>query len=306
MKIEVQEIQHKTVEDFFRGFYSEANVLGYSYQLRRMFEAKGVEEGDLLLFKIDDKPFMHIEFLRTAGRRILNVSPRFARNLDEEFIKKNVQDVFKKLVECIVDYEEYRSRGLSLIINIDESFKYFSQFKKALATESRIIDSGRSFLYRLDSLEMTEIGDNELDLRAEKFISHDVDFRYDLISKYDSNVFQYGCNVKDLYQDYIEEGDFGEELWELFYFGDQFIGYTMPLVHNGVSRKTVLDKYVIIDQSLKKVVFQKMLESVKKIRDEFNSDYINITITAKDADLIPFLEKKSGKMIKTVSSYRIL
>ena len=306
MKIEVLEIQHKTVEDFFRGFYSETNVPVYSYQLRRMFESKAAEEGDLLLFKIDDKPFMHVEFLRTASRRILNVSPRFANALDEEFIKDNIQDVFKKLVECIVDYEEYRSRGLSLIINIDESFKYSSQFKKALAAESRIIDSGQSVLYRLDPVGMDEVEDDELNLRAEKFISHDVDFRYDLISRYDSNVFQYGCNVRDLYQDYIEEGDFGEELWESIYLDNQFVAYIMPLIHNGAVKELVLDNYSIIEESVRVPVIQKILEKVIEMAGNYNSQYLSVTVASDDTDFISLIEKYHGKVMKTVSSYRIL
>lgn len=244
--MELQIIRHKNTSDYFRDFFPPDTAAAYSYQLQRMFESGAAKEGDYFLVKDEVKPYLQAEIYRNNTRRIWEKTPVIS--------PKAVTDCKKtaEAVGLIYDFlngdEFYLSTSDRLEIVIYEG----TVFTEVMKTISNRYGFGTVGEYVEYSLKITEGICAEIPdgisftpfTALEPEVRFNTVFRHNELSKYFENT-----DPALIYQDYLDDGYFSEELWEMIYSKNELSGFIMPAFTSGFKDKIRLLNYNVFNES---------------------------------------------------------
>ncbi len=244
--MELQIIRHKSTSDYFRDFFPPDTAAAYSYQLQRMFESGAAKEGDYFLVKDDGKPYLQAEIYRNNTRRIWEKTPVISPKAVPE--SKKTAEAVGLIYDFLKSDEFYFNPSDRLEILIYEGTA-FSEAMKIISKQYGYEHVGEYIEYslRISDGIYAEIPDGIYFTPFTAFAPEDrfrIVFEQNELKKYYENT-----DPVLIYQDFLDDGYFSEELWEIIYSDNELSGFIMPAFTSGLKDKIRLLNYNIIDES---------------------------------------------------------
>ncbi|MDA3884590.1 MAG: hypothetical protein PF638_03245 [Candidatus Delongbacteria bacterium] len=273
--MELKVIRHKTSKEFFEGFYPEAQVGSYAYQLERMFEQGSAVEGDLFVVTDKEEPLISLEIYRNNTRRILEKMPILAIGIQvnsKEYVEA-LALIFDHLSEDMI----YGDIQKKLEIAIIENYEFYNELK-AVIDKFGYKTIIKTINYAVDPEENYDM--EVEDHNSKKFIDYPVDDRFDLLSDSINHALINDLSSEKLYLDLLEEGYQSEELWEVILYNGKMLGYILPVFKNGLKNSIEMIDYGLksSDDIFQKITINRLVEIAK------DNDVEDLTINVNDSD----------------------
>jgi hypothetical protein len=290
--MELQVIRHRTSSDYFKDFFTEDTAAAYSYQLQRMFESGAAKEGDYFLVKDDGKPYLQAEIYRNNTRRIWEKTPVISPKAVPE--KNRNYEALKLVFEFLKSDEFYFSPADRLEIVISEQTE-FSNELKALSNEFgyEVMGECQKFNMKIKKSKGIKIHEG---INFTPFTDLKPEERFKIV--YENNIIGRYLDNADpalIYQDYLDEGYFSEELWQAIYFEHELSGFIMPVFTSGFKNKICLLNYCIINKEHGKMISEAIVMKTINIASDLNIENLEFILIASDKDLIYLLDKTGGE-----------
>jgi len=290
--MELQVIRHRTASDYFKDFFPEDTAAAYSYQLQRMFESGAAKEGDYFLVTDSGTAYLQAEIYRNNTRRIWEKTPVISPKAVSE--KKKIYEALKLIFDFLKNDEYYFSPSdrLEIVVMDDTGF---SEELKALSNEFGYKFMAEFQEFSLKIKEKTGLKFPEgitfvpfTEMKPEERFA--IVYENNIISKYPDNI-----DPVLVYQDYLDEGYFSEELWQMIRLNGEFAGFIMPVFTSGLKNKIRLLNYCIINKEHDKIISEAIVIQTMNIAKDNNIENLEFILRASDEDLIYELEKTGGK-----------
>ncbi|MBN1969411.1 MAG: hypothetical protein JXR48_15360 [Candidatus Delongbacteria bacterium] len=281
-QIELLVIDHKNSDDYFRGFYSEAQIPSYSFQLQRMFDFGNAIIGEYLVVKIDNKPFMQFHVIRTNSSRIIE-NPLIAKDVSDDFVSKYFENSLDLIFDNLFDFYEYSPSPLPLFFHNSNETKFSELFQKVIDTRGSLFVEDK-FIYKGKTSELATFN---IEYSIDYITSLPLEKRYDLVSNLPtSESFQ----IEKFYQDLIETGEYGEQNWRIIKIDNKFSGFALFTINKTLYSEC--DLFEIYREPLvdKVMFYSALFNELSKISQENELKYFKIA---------------SSEEIENISEYKI-
>lgn len=290
--MELQVIRHRTASDYFKEFFPADTAAAYSYQLQRMFESGAAKEGDYFLVTDSGTAYLQAEIYRNNTRRIWEKTPVISPKAVSE--KKKNYEALKLIFDFLKNDEYYFNPSDRLEIVVTDHTE-FSEELKALSNEFGYEFIAEYQEFSLKIKEKTGIKFPE-GITFVPFTEMKPEERFGIV--YENNdISKYPDNIDPVlvYQDYLDEGYFSEELWRMIRLNGEFAGFIMPVFTSGLKNKISLLNYCIINKEHDKIISEAIVIQTMNIAKDNNIENLEFILRTSDIDIIYELEKTGGK-----------
>ncbi|PID27125.1 MAG: hypothetical protein CR982_06650 [Candidatus Cloacimonadota bacterium] len=284
-KLDILIIDYKKPELYFKGFYNDAQVGSYGFQLQRMFDFNNAIQGEYMVVSLDNKPFMQIHVERTNSFRVLT-KPNFAIDIEKETIDKYILEGYKLILDHLKEFYDFTPSRLKFEIEIDNNCLNYNEVLEFLKERGyKVIEKFNNYLLSIDSLDP-----KPLDYDSILFSDLEIEKRFDLLYQYCPKAD--GIEKDRFYQDYLEQDTIAEELWKLYKINDVEIGFILYGVDSGFMKTTSILEIRSFDKKNNDLLSNIGLNEVYSIAKEYGSNRIKIK-SSKDyfKDLEPMFEE---------------
>jgi len=297
--MELQIIRHRTSSDYFKDFFPEDTAAAYSYQLQRMFESGAAKEGDYFLVKDEGKPYLQAEIYRNNTRRIWEKTPVISPKAVPD-IKKTAEAV-GLIYDFLKSDEFYFSPSDRLEIVIYEN-TVFSELMKSISNRYGYENVGEYLEYSLKISDGIK-ADIPEGISFIPFTAVAPEERFRTVFEH-NELKQYYENADPslIYQDYLDDGYFSEELWETMHSNNELSGFIMPAFTSGLKDKIRLLNYNIVNESLQNNSVA-IVNRVIKICADMKVYKAELIVNARHDIFIKELLNKGAVKVSSFSRY---
>ena len=262
-------VDYKRPELYFKGFYSDAQVGSYGFQLQRMFDFNNAIQGEYMVLYLEDKPFMQIHVDRSNSFRILT-KPNFARDTDQETIDKYLIEGYGLVLDQLKEFYEYSPSRLKFEIEIDSNEPKYSDLLSFLETRGfSLTDRFYNYSFGLDDYS----AENQ-EFEATPFGELEIQQRFDLLSEYIPRSTH--IDKERFYQDYLELDSLTERLWKLYKVDGETIGFVLYGVDSGFMKTSSIHEIRAFNENNKDILSDIALNELKFIATEHKSQRLKI------------------------------
>jgi hypothetical protein len=301
--MELQIIRHKDTSDYFRDFFPPDTAAAYSYQLQRMFESGAAKEGDYFLVKDEGKSYLQAEIYRNNTRRIWEKTPIIdPKDAPDE--KKNYEAI-KLIFDFLKSDEYYFSPSDRLEIIVKENTD-FSEIMKSLSDEFgyKKIEEYQEYRIKLTGNINPEVPEP---VSIVPFKDLEPEERFRIVSE-NSAITKYLEHADPAlqYQDFLDDGYFSEQLWELIYVNNGLSGFVMPSFTSGLKNRIKLLNYSIINNVYIKEISKAIVGRVVRISADQNVSDLEFIVKGVDnfiyEEIISLGGIKTGTFIRYIQN----
>lgn len=298
--MELQIIRHKYSEDYFRDFFPPDQVSAYSYQLQRMFESGAAVEGDYFIVKDENNPYMQVEIYRNNSRRIWERMPEINPKAASD-PQKNFESI-KLIFEFLADKEYYYGSKDQLEIVIDKNHELSDVMNDfAIKYDFEKIGEYEEYRYKVDNDIHPDLS-KEVSFKS--FTDIEPEERFKLVYENEMSVSEFrNTDTESLYQDYLDDSYFSEELWQVINFDNVAVGFMMPVFTSGLKNKIRLINYNINNKVKEKEISESIFQRMIQIAIENRIENLEFIVKESEGLLIKQLQDNHAERTNTYIRY---
>ncbi|OGE85915.1 MAG: hypothetical protein A2Y39_07365 [Candidatus Delongbacteria bacterium GWF2_40_14] len=296
--MELQIIRHKNASDYLRDFFPPDTAEAYSYQLQRMFESGAAKEGDYFLVTDSGKSYLQAEIYRNNTRRIWEKTPVISPKAVSD--SKKTAEAVGLIYDFLSSDEFYFSASDRLEIVFHED-TVFSEVMKTFAKRYGYEKVGEyiELGLKISGGINTEIPDG---ISFAPFTALEPEERFRTVFEH-NELSRYFENTDPalFYQDYLDDGYFSEELWEMMYLKNELSGFIMPAFTSGLKDKIRLLNYNIHESLQNNSIA--VVNRVIKICADMKVTKAEFVVNAQHEVMIRELFNKGAVKVSSFSRY---
>ena len=176
----------------------------------------------------------------------------------------------------------------NLEISLREDYEFYNELKN-LIHKHGYKPISRSVNYTVDQKKNYNLKHENYSLK--KFIDHEVDDRYGIISNSTFCDLHTDLPTDKLYLDMLEEGYQSEELWETISNESEMIGYILPIYSNGLRNSIELIDYGLNIKGSEELFYKVAISRLIEIANSSEIEDVTINVNTSDTQFIDVAKK---------------